>query len=110
HSTNLKKNYNVDEDRFNTTWSSINVSCESCHGPAEKHVNWAKNIQDSLHNNKYIIAGKSQFSQMNMCAPCHSRRAKLTQNLVPGTHFEDQYLLQNLSQEFYHGDGQILEE
>lgn len=110
HSTNLKKNYNVDEDRFNTTWSSINVSCESCHGPAEKHVNWANNIQDSLHNNKYIIAGKSQFSQMNMCAPCHSRRAKLTQNLVPGTHFEDQYLLQNLSQEFYHGDGQILEE
>jgi predicted CXXCH cytochrome family protein len=107
HSTNLQKNYIADEDRFNTTYSSINVSCESCHGPAEKHVNWANNLQDSLHNNKYIIAGKSQFAQMNMCAPCHSRRAKLTQNLVPGTHFEDQYLLQNLSEEYYHGDGQI---
>jgi predicted CXXCH cytochrome family protein len=107
HSTNLQKNYIVDEDRFETTFSSINVNCESCHGPAEEHVNWAHNMQDSLHNNKYIIAGKSQFSQMNMCAPCHSRRAKLTQNLVPGTHFEDQYLLQNLSEEYYHGDGQI---
>jgi predicted CXXCH cytochrome family protein len=107
HSTNLKKNYLVEEDAFNTTYSFINVNCESCHGPAEQHVNWANNIQDSLHNNKYIVAGKSQFSQMNMCAPCHSRRAKLTQNLVPGTHFEDQYMLQNLSQEFYHGDGQI---
>ncbi len=107
HSTNLQKNYSIDEDRFNTTYSAINVSCESCHGPAEKHVNWANNKQDSLYNKKYIIAGKSQFSQMNMCAPCHSRRAKLTQNLVPGTHFEDQYLLQNLSEEYYHGDGQI---
>ncbi|WP_417199576.1 tetratricopeptide repeat protein [Bizionia sp.] len=107
HSTNLKKDYLVDEDRFNTTYSVINVSCESCHGPAESHVNWANNLQDSLHTNTYIIAGKSQFSQMNMCAPCHSRRVKLTQNLVPGTHFEDQYLLQNLSEEYYHGDGQI---
>ncbi|MCX7551038.1 tetratricopeptide repeat protein [Xanthomarina sp. F2636L] len=107
HSTNLQKNYIPDEDRFNTTWSSINVSCESCHGPAEKHVNWANNLQDSLHNNKYILAGNSQFAQMNMCATCHSRRVKLTENMVPGTHFEDQYLLQNLSQEFYHGDGQI---
>ncbi|MFL0353408.1 multiheme c-type cytochrome [Xanthomarina sp. GH4-25] len=107
HSTNLQKNYIVDEDRFNTTYSSINVSCESCHGPAEKHINWAKSPQDSLHINTYILAGKSQFEQMNMCASCHSRRAKLTQNYEPGTHFEDQYLLQNLSQEFYHGDGQI---
>lgn len=107
HSTNLQKNYIADEDRFNTTWSSINVSCESCHGPAEKHVNWANNLQDSLRNNTYILAGNSQFAQMNMCASCHSRRMKLTENMVPGTHFEDQYLLQNLSQEFYHGDGQI---
>lgn len=107
HSTNLQKNYIVDEDRFNTTYSSINVNCESCHGPAEKHVNWANKPLDSLHGNSFILAGKSQLAQMNMCASCHSRRVKLTQNLVPGTHFEDQYLLQNLSQEFYHGDGQI---
>jgi len=107
HSTNLQKNYIIDEDRFNTTYSLINVNCESCHGPAEKHLNWANSIQDSTHIDKFILKGKSQFSQMNMCAPCHSRRTKLTQNYVPGTHFEDQYLLQNLSEEFYHGDGQI---
>ena len=107
HSTNLQKNYLADEDRFNTTWSSINVSCESCHGPAEKHVNWANNRQDSLDYKSYILKGNSQFAQMNMCASCHSRRVKLTPNMVPGAHFEDQYLLQNLSEEFYHGDGQI---
>src|SRR5690606_14864296 len=70
HSTNLQKNYLADEDRFNTTWSSINVSCESCHGPAEKHVNWANNRQDSLDYNSYILKGNSQFAQMNMCASC----------------------------------------
>lgn len=110
HSTNLKKNYLVEEDAFNTTYSFINVNCESCHGPAEQHVNWANNLQDTLQNKKYILSGKKQFSQMNMCASCHSRRVKLTQNMVPGKHFEDQYLLQNLSEEFYHADGQIEDE
>ena len=108
HSTNLKKNYSVADDSFNTTYSVINVSCESCHGPAEKHVFWANNTTDTLSlKDSYIIKGHTQFEQLNMCAPCHSRRTKLTENMVPGEHFDNQYLLQTLDTENYHGDGQI---
>ncbi|QDO93468.1 tetratricopeptide repeat protein [Formosa sediminum] len=111
HSTNLEKNYDVDTDAFNTTYSVINVSCESCHGPAEQHVFWAEHVQDSIHTeNTYIIPGNSQLSQMNMCAPCHARRARLTEKMVPGTAFEDQYMLQNITNDLYHGDGQIEDE
>lgn len=111
HSTNLKKNYNIADGSFKTTWSSINVSCESCHGPAEKHVFWANNGSDtSKIMNKYILEGKTQSEQMTMCAPCHSRRAKLTENLVPGEYFENQYFLQVLDTVNYHGDGQIKNE
>jgi len=108
HSTNLKKNYSVESDSFKTTYASINVSCESCHGPAEKHVFWANNGMDTLNiKDTYIIKGKTQFDQLNMCAPCHSRRSKLTENLVPGEYFENQYHLQVLDTVNYHGDGQI---
>ncbi|MGJ5642699.1 tetratricopeptide repeat protein [Formosa sp. S-31] len=111
HSTNLKKNYDADADAFATSYSVINVSCESCHGPAERHVYWAERHQENIPvANTYLISGKGQFSQMNMCAPCHARRAKLTPNLEPGKLFEDQYLLQNISSDYYHGDGQIDEE
>ncbi|WP_159022432.1 tetratricopeptide repeat protein [Formosa sp. L2A11] len=111
HSTNLKKNYDVETDAFNTTYSIINVSCESCHGPAERHVYWAEHVQDSIHTeNTYIIPGNSQLSQMNMCAPCHARRARLTEKMIPGTAFEDQYMLQNITNDLYHGDGQIEDE
>jgi len=108
HSTNLEKNYNIDEDSFNTTYSEINVSCESCHGPAKNHNIWAAN--DTIGNNSYIIKGLSQNEQLNLCAPCHARRAKLTDNLEPGESFENQYLVQNITNNYYHGDGQIKEE
>ena len=108
HSTNLKKNYFVEKDSFHTTYSSINVSCESCHGPGEKHISWANS--DQTEKNMQVILGNDQQSQMNMCAPCHARRVKLSKDLTPGLKFEDQYLIQNISAEFYHLDGQILEE
>ncbi len=108
HSTNLKKNYSIEEDSFNTSYSSINVNCESCHGPAEKHLSWAENKTED--KNTYILTGKNQKEQLNVCATCHARRVKLTENYTPGEHFEDQYMVQNITNNYYHGDGQIEEE
>ena len=108
HSTNLKKNYNSETDEFHTTYSEINVACESCHGPAKDHLNWA--IKNPLGENTQILKGIEQKEQIVLCAPCHARRSKLTANMEVGKDFEDQYNLQTLSTEFYHGDGQINEE
>ncbi len=108
HSTNLKKNYLIEEDGFDTSYSIINVSCESCHGPAEKHLAWAENPSDD--KNSYILSPKKQKEQLNLCATCHARRAKLTENYVPGEKFEDQYMVQNITNNYYHDDGQIDDE
>ena len=108
HSTNLKRDYVVERDSFHTTYSSINVSCESCHGPGDKHVQWANSSRSD--KNMWIIMGDDQMTQLNMCAPCHARRVKLTKDFGPGKQFEDQYLVQNISSDYYHEDGQILEE
>ncbi|MCL1096157.1 multiheme c-type cytochrome [Shewanella kaireitica] len=51
HSTNVKKNYDFEKNRFNTTFSEINVGCEACHGAASKHLTWAAN-KDSSSNKK----------------------------------------------------------
>jgi len=110
HSTNLKKNYIVEKDSFHTTYSVINASCESCHGPGEKHVNWANANPDAKEDIGYILKGKTQMDQLNLCAPCHARRVKLTKDLVPGETFADQYMVQNITTNYYHGDGQIDEE
>jgi len=108
HSTNLQQNYDIDTDSFNTTYSEINVACESCHGQAKKHINWANN--KPLDENTHILNGINQTQQLNQCAGCHARRTKLTQNMEPGIKFEDQFILQTLNTEYYHGDGQIDDE
>jgi predicted CXXCH cytochrome family protein len=46
HSTHLRKNYDPQLKRFDTTWSEINVSCEACHGPGADHLAWARKEGD----------------------------------------------------------------
>jgi predicted CXXCH cytochrome family protein len=45
HSTHLKKGYDAVTDSYKTTFSELNVACESCHGPASQHLDWAKLAQ-----------------------------------------------------------------
>jgi tetratricopeptide (TPR) repeat protein len=115
HSTHLQKNYDPESRTFNTTWSEIDVSCEACHGPASGHVEWAEIDpmgRPELENYGLVVSssGIDHRQQVEMCAPCHSRRAEtgdydhlqvdLMENQLPSL------LLEGL----YHPDGQILEE
>ena len=109
HSTNLKKNYNLTKDAFNTRYSVINVSCEACHGPMSKHLQWAAG-DTTIGDPEIIMSGYDQKAQLQLCAGCHTRRVKLTEVMAPDVPFEDQFLVQTINSEYYHPDGQIKEE
>ncbi len=48
--------------------------------------------------------------ELETCAPCHSRRHPITNNLQPGQPFADSYVPSLLDSGVYYADGQILEE
>ena len=115
HSTDLQKNYDPDNKTFNTTWSEMDVSCEACHGPASRHMAWAEIDpmgRPDVENYGLVVdtSVMDNRQQVEMCAPCHSRRseigdydhgpADLLENLLPSL----------LREGVYHADGQILEE
>ncbi len=137
HSTNLKKNYEPKENRFNTTWSEINVACEACHGPGSRHVAWAEQAKNQGESSKDGVQGlvvrlkdrdgihwtidpdtgnarrnvPPKWSiEIELCARCHSRRATISEDYVPGRSLHDTHLPALLEERLYHADGQIKDE
>lgn len=137
HSTNLRNHYDLAKDSYAATWSEINVSCESCHGPGSNHVAWAQNRKkdafqpgkggDGLVVNLKDVSGSWSISEpdtgtmhwkgehrsgneIDTCAPCHSRRRPIQSDHQPGQPFLDAYAPSLLEEGVYYADGQILEE
>jgi len=115
HSTNLKKNYNLESDSFNTTWSDIDVNCEACHGPGSDHLEWAnqpagaRDMEGSL--GLVIQTSKTTSRQfIEACAPCHSRRTSFAPNVHNDENYYNNHRPQNISPPLYYSDGQILDE
>ena len=112
HSTNLQLNYDAENKRYQTTWSEINVSCQACHGPGQKHVAWAKE-QSKSDVTKGLIVDYAQLNSqqtVDTCARCHSRRYPVSANDQHGQDFLNDFVPELLRQGLYYPDGQILEE
>jgi len=135
HSTHLEKNYNIESNRFKTSWSEINVACEACHGPASIHVDWANKTKGWEQHNKdkgLVVAfhersgvswnlnadsGNSVRSkikntdiEIEICARCHSRRNTISQHYAHDKPLLDNYQPALLTEFLYYPDGQIKNE
>ncbi|KGJ97929.1 ammonia-forming cytochrome c nitrite reductase subunit c552 [Colwellia psychrerythraea] len=138
HSTNVDKNFDLKTNSYNTTFSEINVACESCHGGASDHLNWAKQVnktemvnnvehqskgfdrdlsksvkqwQSSAPNKTLTPKVIEHSQQVLVCAQCHSRRTQISNNdHVKGNAFGERYLLDLISSSNYHPDGQVYNE
>lgn len=114
HSTNLQKNFDAETNTYTTTYSEIDVSCEMCHGPASMHVELANSnslFWDRNHGYGLVkLKGGSAETQIETCAPCHSRRSQIHANYRAGDEFLDHFDPSLLHEGLYHADGQILDE
>ena len=115
HTTNLRKDFDVETGIYHTTFSEIDVSCETCHGPGSLHVQLAK--APSLFWDRkqgYALARlkdpTSNLAQVQTCAHCHSRRQIVRAGAVGGCNYYDFFNSELLTSATYHADGQILDE
>ncbi len=108
HSTGLRKQYDAERDVYRTTFVEIDVSCEACHGPRAAHAARAAVGHPAAGDPPLRLA--SSRTEVEACAPCHSRRRVLQEGHRPGRPFADGYALELLDTETYHPDGQLKEE
>ena len=115
HSTNLHKNYDTKKDTYKTSYSIINVSCESCHGAGQKHLGYVNSADyksgDKVKGSFMKLGKKSgQLEQINTCAPCHARVSEISSKHIDSPEIMDNYIPQIPDTEFFHADGQVNDE
>ena len=135
HSTNLRKGYAWPADRFVTTYSEMDVSCEACHGPGSRHVTWAKANRERARKQgdpglivRFTerrsrtwemdvargIAKPTKFLdtrfEVETCARCHARRGLLTEEYTAGRLLAQTHRPALLDDGLYYADGQMKDE
>ncbi|MFV0237252.1 MAG: tetratricopeptide repeat protein [Flavobacteriales bacterium] len=112
HSTNLKKNYDLKTDSYQTTWSELNVSCEACHGPASGHLKWTKSQNEKWKNYGFQkdLNPSDNKEFVENCARCHSRRSIFEDYHYQWKSSLDHMIPSTVATPFYHSDGQVKEE
>lgn len=131
HSTNLRMNYALDSDSFDTRYDEVTVGCEACHGPASRHLAQADagafdaqaglsvdldDVGDArwLPNAETGIANRSRpaddRAQPDGCGLCHSLRASLADREDHDAPLSHSHRVSLLDEHRYFADGQIQDE
>jgi predicted CXXCH cytochrome family protein len=127
----VHKNYDAAGNRYRTTWSEINVACEGCHGAGSRHVEWAKHENADPDKGLQVLfkehaeaawtidpkTGNARRSsvqklrtELETCGRCHSRRAQLSEDWLPGRSLSSTHMVALLERGLYRADGQIEDE
>ncbi|MFO1399077.1 MAG: multiheme c-type cytochrome [Burkholderiales bacterium] len=136
HATNLRKAFAADRKEYRTTWAEMGVGCEACHGPGAAHVAWAQAKRDgkavnatgnglvtalderrNVTWNAVAATGNAQRSaprtsarEIEVCARCHARAARIADDEVHGKPLADSHRLALLEEGLYYDDGQMRDE
>lgn len=110
HTSGFKRNFNAAQNSFASHWQALGVGCQSCHGPASEHLEWAKHQDTSLARKGFeqpLLSQATPTQQVETCARCHALRAPLGDGYQHSNRLLDDYQPSPLNSTQYEVDGTI---
>lgn len=113
HVSQLDKNYDLKSESYKTVWREPGISCETCHGPAEKHNTVCRALPKGQSPTNLFLKSWRTFTSDQIdssCSTCHAKMIPLTPSFIPGETYFDHYDLVTLEDRDFSADGRDLGE
>lgn len=94
---------------FRTEYTTLQVNCESCHGPGARHVELATSDFPGGDAGIESLAHLDKDDALTVCFQCHALKDVLKEGYLPGESLESYYALKYpvLGDQPYFADGRV---
>lgn len=95
HGSQIALRFDAVERRYRTTYTTLQINCESCHGPAKRHVELARagSHGGSAEIGLTSLATLTKDQSLEVCFRCHAVKDVTRTGFLPGRPLEAHYSL-----------------
>jgi len=111
HGSQIIVEYDSEKKEYVTRFTTLQINCESCHGPGRRHIDLIENADlDTLTDIGIIVLSTmNKDESLNKCFECHAEKAPLNNDFLSGRSLDEHFALKFpiLGNEPFLPDGRI---
>ncbi len=95
HGSQIGVQYDKAIARYRTHYQTLQINCESCHGPGRRHVELmqSENTAQLADIGMKPLATLSKEASLQVCFQCHATKDVMQTDYLPGKNFVEHYAL-----------------
>lgn len=109
HGSQIRTTLDPQAQAYHTEYTTLQVNCESCHGPAKRHVTWAESGAPDGDIGLESLAYLGKDASLGVCFQCHALKDVIKEGYLTGESLAEHYALKFpvLGDQPYFADGRV---
>ena len=109
HGSQIRTTLDPEAAAYRTRYTTLQVNCESCHGPGRRHVAWGESGAPAGDIGLGSLAYLDKDASLDVCFRCHALKDVLREGFLPGEPLEQYYAVKfpTLGDQPYFADGRV---